>query len=169
MTEVSVCRKEGVREPLGKCRVLSEPFLEMDRLWSLSLRLEGRLGHRLCHFLLSSFCTWGLGHSKGSGVGRGSVGLELLPPALPALTPPSCPVRRRGMGLGRGRTGRKRRCCQSWQEGPSWCMALALWTEKPQTPAVGRTQQKMGLWVQDVPTARAPARGPEGWEGLPRC
>lgn len=54
MTEVSVCRKDGVWEPRWECRALSEPFLEMDRLW-----LEGWLGHRLCHFLLSSVCTWG--------------------------------------------------------------------------------------------------------------
>lgn len=52
MTEVSVCRKDGVWEPRWECRALSEPFLEMDRLW-----LEGWLGHRLCHFLLSSVCT----------------------------------------------------------------------------------------------------------------
>lgn len=53
MTEVSVCRKDGAREPQGKCRALSEPALE-DRLWP-----EGRLGHRLRHILLSSVCTWG--------------------------------------------------------------------------------------------------------------
>lgn len=58
MTEVSVCRKDGVREPRWKCRVLSEPVLETDRLWSLWPRLEGWLGHRLRHFLLSSLCTW---------------------------------------------------------------------------------------------------------------
>lgn len=35
MTEVSVCRNDGAREPRWNCRALSEPFLETDELWSL--------------------------------------------------------------------------------------------------------------------------------------
>lgn len=69
MTEVSVCRKDGEWEPRWEGRVLSEPFLEMDRLWSRSPHPEGWRGHRLCHFLLSSLCTWGSGQSKRSQSG----------------------------------------------------------------------------------------------------
>ena len=34
MTEVSVCSRDGAREPRGPCRAPSEPVLEMDELCS---------------------------------------------------------------------------------------------------------------------------------------
>lgn len=65
MTEVSVCRKDGAREPRWNCRALSEPFLETDKLPSLWSRPQDRLRHRLRHFLFSSLCTWGEGEAMG--------------------------------------------------------------------------------------------------------
>ena len=84
MTEVSVCRRDGVREPREPCRAPSEPVLEMDRLCSRRSRAEGRLGHRPRHVRLSSLCTWGGARPHGlSGQELGGLRPRSKSPPVP--------------------------------------------------------------------------------------
>lgn len=78
MTEVSVCRKDGAREPRWNCRAFSESFLETDARRSPWSRPQGHPGHRLCHFLFSSLCTWARTRRRGSR-GQADVGADTRP------------------------------------------------------------------------------------------
>lgn len=129
-----MCRKDSVQEPRWRCRVPSEPVLEMDKPCSLSLGPEARLGHQLRHFLLSSVCTWGEGRATAMGQARG-----LGPPAGPRGRP-CCPhtlsAWQDGARGGQGRGGEG--ASQGRGLGPGGCPGgtrtapqNASWTDRP--------------------------------------
>lgn len=142
MTEVSVCRKDGEWEPRWEGRVLSEPFLEMDRLCSRSPRPESWRGHRLCHFLLSSFCTWGSGQSKrsrsGGAWGAPKQGVPSAEHTSPSASPGAIPPRPSDGHTGRaqeeaGTEGDAGRGAEGSPDCGSRCWELVSGTVSPLT------------------------------------